>query len=90
MSYTGRPAVIRSFMTDSTRRARDIAAIPQRRSGEGRERRRTRLQAPTQMRIVRVHEEGCFDADRLASILVSILNERGSSPCIPVCQERPM
>jgi hypothetical protein len=83
MSYTGRPAVIQTLMTDSTCRAREIAIIPQRRSGEGRDRRNTRLVAAPPMRIVRVHEEACFDADRLASILLSILHHCESSPCIP-------
>lgn len=77
-------------MTDSTLAAPAIARITQRRIGEVRERRNTHLLPAPQMRIVRVYEEASFDADRLASILLSILHEHQSSPCIPICQEQPM
>lgn len=55
--------------------APEITEITQDRFAKIGEHRETRSGAPTPIKIVRVHEDDDFDTDRLAFILLSILQE---------------
>lgn len=62
-------------MTGCTLQSPAVTEITRDRLAEVRESRKTRCEASTHMQIVRAHEDGGFDTDRLASILLSILQE---------------